>query len=185
MACYADAKPAPAIRWYRWSKSATSGTSDKEELVDVLGNEIEIDAIARNDANMYECLARNTVPPATSRVFSIEIHCKIYLKLYISICVFINKLIDQYNGLVLPSVELATRQRFVHVGKKLSLECRVTSHPVDKIYWYKNGMVCDAGSSQGAASSLPDATCDTFDVSTATDRFKSLITLNIHVNSCT
>lgn len=72
--CYADAKPEPMIKWYRWKKFKHL-ISEKEEL-DITGNEIVIPAIRRNDPNMYECIAKNSVPPATSRIFSIDIHCK-------------------------------------------------------------------------------------------------------------
>lgn len=75
--CYADAKPEPVIKWYR-SKKYKHLTSEKEEL-DTTGNEIEIPAVRRNDANMYECIAKNSVPPATSRIFNIEIHCKLII----------------------------------------------------------------------------------------------------------
>jgi hypothetical protein len=73
--CYADAKPEPQVKWYRWRKYKHV-TSEKEELT-VVGNEIVIQAVKRNDPNVYECIARNSVPPATSRIFSIETHCKI------------------------------------------------------------------------------------------------------------
>ena len=90
--CYADGKPAPMIKWYRWKKYKKF-VSDKEgmffclvrwynnffvnieELEDV-SNEIRISSIRRNDANIYECIAKNSVPPATSRIFNIEVQCK-------------------------------------------------------------------------------------------------------------
>ncbi len=74
--CYADAKPDPVIKWYRWKKYKHL-TSEKEEL-DVIGNEIVIPEIKRADANVYECIARNSVPPATSRIFNIETHCNFF-----------------------------------------------------------------------------------------------------------
>ena len=43
--------------------------------LDHIGNEITIDTIKRTDPNIYECIAKNSVPPATSRIFNIEIHC--------------------------------------------------------------------------------------------------------------
>lgn len=112
--CFADAKPDPIIKWYRWNKYKHM-ISDKEEL-DFVGNELVIASIKRTDANMYECIARNSVPPATSRIFNIEIH-------------------------FLPTVELEVRKTFQFLHRKFSLECKITSNPLEKVYWYKNGMV--------------------------------------------
>lgn len=72
--CFAEAKPEPQIKWYRWKKYKHL-VSEKEEL-GVMGNEIVIPAVKRNDPNVYECIARNSVPPATSRIFNLETHCK-------------------------------------------------------------------------------------------------------------
>ncbi len=112
--CFADAKPDPIIKWYRWNKYKHM-MSDKEEL-EFVGNELVIASIKRTDANMYECIARNSVPPATSRIFNIEIH-------------------------FLPTVELEVRKTFQFLHRKFSLECKITSNPLDKVYWYKNGMI--------------------------------------------
>lgn len=38
-------------------------------------NEIVVNALGRHDPNTYECVARNAVPPATSRIFYFEIQC--------------------------------------------------------------------------------------------------------------
>lgn len=43
--------------------------------IDFVGNELEIQSIKKNDANFYECIAKNSVPPATSRIFNLEIEC--------------------------------------------------------------------------------------------------------------
>lgn len=58
--------------------------SSKEEiLLDGLDkisstmNEIVVNALGRHDPNTYECVARNAVPPATSRIFYFEIQCKL------------------------------------------------------------------------------------------------------------
>jgi neurotrimin len=72
--CFAEGKPEPMVRWYRWKKY-NEMQSEKEEL-DTVGSELHISKINRNDPNIYECIARNSVPPATSRIFNIEIHCK-------------------------------------------------------------------------------------------------------------
>ena len=72
--CVADGKPEPTIKWYRWKKYKHLA-SEKEEL-NVIGNEISIASMKRNDPNIYECIAKNSVPPATSRIFNIEVHCK-------------------------------------------------------------------------------------------------------------
>ena len=74
--CFAEGKPEPTVRWYRWKKYKHLESS-KEEL-SYIGNEITIMDINRNDPNTYECIAKNSVPPATSRIFNIEIHCKYY-----------------------------------------------------------------------------------------------------------
>lgn len=72
--CYAEGKPEPIVKWYRWKKYKHL-VSEKEEL-NYVGNEVVIDSIKRNDANIYECIAKNSVPPATSRIFNIEVQCK-------------------------------------------------------------------------------------------------------------
>ena len=73
--CFADGKPEPTVKWYRWKKYKHL-ESEKEEL-NAVGNELIIAKINRNDANIYECIAKNSVPPATSRIFNVEIHCKL------------------------------------------------------------------------------------------------------------
>ncbi len=50
------------------------------ELSDI-SNEIHISSIKRNDANIYECIAKNSVPPATSRIFNIEIQCMLRIRM--------------------------------------------------------------------------------------------------------
>jgi hypothetical protein len=72
-----------------------------------------LDSIKRNEANIYECIAKNSVPPATSRLFNIELH-------------------------YLPTVELDVRKTFQFLHKKFTLECKVNSNPIDSIDWYKN-----------------------------------------------
>ena len=68
--CHAEGKPRPSVKWYRWRVN-----ENKEELSET-GYEITLSKITRNDPNKYECIATNSVPPATSRIFNIEIHCK-------------------------------------------------------------------------------------------------------------
>ncbi|CAF0871583.1 unnamed protein product [Brachionus calyciflorus] len=115
--CYADAKPEPLIKWYRWKKYKNF-QSEKEEL-DVKENEIVISSIKRNDHNLYECIAKNSVPPATSRIFSLEIQ-------------------------FLPIVDLEIRKTFQFLNKKFSLECKIEANPIERLYWTKNGIIYDA-----------------------------------------
>jgi hypothetical protein len=78
--CYADSKPTASIKWYKWKKYKNDASLgfQKEELSgnDKNNNELVVGSIGRNDANAYECVARNSVPPATSRIFHYDIHCK-------------------------------------------------------------------------------------------------------------
>ena len=177
--CFADAKPEPVVRWYRWKKYKHL-TSDKEEL-NTVGNELYLEAIKRNDPNSYECIAKNSVPPATSRVFNIEVH-------------------------FLPSVELDVRKTFQFMHKKFSLECKVNSNPIDKVYWYKNQAVLGAhphhhhlSSRQNQQQENSDSThsgaetlvnennirVDRHDISTLNDNHKTLLTLTVLVRCFT
>ena len=73
--CYANAKPKPLIKWFSWKKYGNFET-DKKEL-NFSGNSLVISSINRNDANMYECIAKNTIIPDASRIFSIKVQCNI------------------------------------------------------------------------------------------------------------
>jgi len=146
--------------------------SDKEEL-DFVGNELVITAIKRTDANMYECIARNSVPPATSRIFNIEVH-------------------------FLPTVELEVRKTFQFLHRKFSLECKITSNPLDKVYWYKNGMVYspdehtfthnsnDAQQQQQQVVLRDDSSrngnvrVNKYDISNINEYYKLMLTLTVH-----
>lgn len=70
--CHAEGKPTPSVKWYRWKSNEESPV--KQELAET-GFEVTLNRISRDDPNMYECIATNSVPPATSRIFNIEIHC--------------------------------------------------------------------------------------------------------------
>lgn len=94
--CYADSKPTASVKWYKWKRSKNGGmATSKEELQfantnndehdaavsvksnsNTMMNEIVVNALGRHDPNTYECVARNAVPPATSRIFYFEIQCK-------------------------------------------------------------------------------------------------------------
>ena len=84
--------------------------------MNTVGNELYLDSVNRNEANNYECIAKNSVPPATSRVFNIELH---------------------YS----PTVELDARKTFQFLHKKFSIECKISSNPLDSVEWYKSQAV--------------------------------------------
>lgn len=46
--------------------------------------------------------------------------------------------------LVLPSVELNVRKTFQYLHKQISLECKVSANPIDRVYWSKNGVIINA-----------------------------------------
>lgn len=75
--CYADSKPSAQIKWYKWTKYKNMIATEKQEVTTTgqFANELEIANLNRYEANMYECIARNIVPPATSRIFHFEVHC--------------------------------------------------------------------------------------------------------------
>lgn len=140
--CQADGKPEPSIKWYRWKKYKHL-ISDKEEL-DHIGNEITIDTIKRTDPNIYECIAKNSVPPATSRIFNIEIH-------------------------FLPTVELEIRKTFQFLHKKFSIECKISSNPLERTFWLKNGQPIQSENIQ----------IEKYDISNINDYHKTLLTLTV------
>jgi hypothetical protein len=160
--CFADGKPEPALRWYRWKKYKHL-ISDKEEL-DITGNEVVLPAVRRNDPNVYECIAKNSVPPATSRIFTIEIH-------------------------FLPVIELEVRKTFQFVNKKFSLECKISANPLERVYWIKNGLILNENTHHQMTSrdNSPSTRIDNYrvekyDVSNMNDYFKVLLTLTILVS---
>ncbi len=111
--CSAEGNPPPQITWYRWSHYKTHITSPKQQLITTTNTstELQIDQISRDDPNTYECIATNNVPPATSRVFNIEIH-------------------------FLPFVELKT----IHSSRRrINLECLINANPLEKVLWFRNG----------------------------------------------
>lgn len=164
--CYADAKPDPIIKWYRWRKFQNI-ISEKEEL-DFVGNELEILSAKKNDPNFYECIAKNSVPPATSRIFKIEVE-------------------------FLPTVELQVRKTFQFLKRKFSLECTIVSNPIEKVFWSKNDKIFSARLTNKPVADYEIAennhllrsidqeniVVDKSDISSIGDNFKTLTTLTV------
>ncbi len=149
--CLADGKPEPTVKWYRWKKYKHL-MSEKEELVNQIGNEITITSIKRNDPNVYECIAKNSVPPATSRIFTIEIH-------------------------YLPDVDVEIRKAFQFLHKKFSIECKITSNPLEKLFWLKNGqqLLMNNNNEDNSKNVLVEK----YDVSNINELHKTLLTLTV------
>jgi hypothetical protein len=83
-------------------------------------------------------------------------------------------------------VELEIRKTFQFLNKKFSLECRITSNPLERAYWSKDGVVLGLNSHQlqhhTAQSTYPHhAKVDKYDVSTLSEPFKTLLTLTVMV----
>jgi hypothetical protein len=149
--CLADGKPEPTVKWYRWKKYKHL-MSEKEELINQIGNEITITSIKRNDPNVYECIAKNSVPPATSRIFTIEIH-------------------------YLPDVDVEIRKAFQFLHKKFSIECKITSNPLEKLFWLKNGqqLLMNNNNEDNSKNVLVEK----YDVSNINELHKTLLTLTV------
>lgn len=147
--CLADGKPEPTVKWYRWKKYKHL-MSEKEELINQIGNEITITSIKRNDPNVYECIAKNSVPPATSRIFTIEIH-------------------------YLPDVDVEIRKAFQFLHKKFSIECKITSNPLEKLFWLKNGHQLLMNNNEDNKNVFVEK----YDVSNINELHKTLLTLTV------
>jgi hypothetical protein len=97
------------------------------------------------------------------------------------------------KNVVLPTVELDVRKTFQFANKKFSLECKIDSHPIDKAYWLKNGVIYDGGkhkhlvqhgdvaSSSSTGHSNDNIKVEQYDLSNINDQFKILLTLNVLV----
>lgn len=90
-------------------------------------------------------------------------------------------------------VELEIRKTFQFLHKKFSLECKVNANPVDKLYWYKNGVIYDTQSNEndnnrhqersvGLENEQNNLHVDKYDISQISDYFKTLLTLTVLVN---
>jgi hypothetical protein len=83
-------------------------------------------------------------------------------------------------------VELDVRKTFQFLNKKFSLECKIDSHPIDKAYWLKDGVIYDGGKHKALhGDSAPGANdnlrVEQYDLSNMNDQFKILLTLNVLV----
>jgi hypothetical protein len=101
--CFAEGIPEPIVKWYRWKQYKNSNTGKEGQFLKTVetssrtlklhfsvfqelaefGNELFIQSVKRNDAFVYECVAKNSVPPATSRQFNIEVQCRWLLEIFI------------------------------------------------------------------------------------------------------
>jgi hypothetical protein len=84
-------------------------------------------------------------------------------------------------------VELDVRKTFQFLNKKFSLECKIDSHPIDKAYWLKNGVIYDGGKHKlhhgDIASGVSDnIKVEQYDLSNINDQFKILLTLTVLVS---
>lgn len=67
------------------------------------------------------------------------------------------------------------RKTFQFLNKKFTLECKVSSNPIEKLYWYRNGAVLN-GKDNG------NIKVDKYDISNLNEYHKTLLTLTIMVN---
>lgn len=117
--CHAEGNPEPEVKWYRWKRLSNGVESAKEELPSA-GNELSVAGMDREAANTYECIARNSVPPATSRVFSVQVH-------------------------FLPTVALSVHsQQQLLLHRQFSLSCQISANPLERVLWYKDGHALSA-----------------------------------------
>jgi hypothetical protein len=113
--CHAEGNPTPEVKWYRWKRLANGVESAKEELPSA-GDELSVVGIDRQAANTYECIARNSVPPATSRLFSVHVH-------------------------FLPAVSLTVHsQQQLLLHRQFSLSCQINANPLERVLWFKDGL---------------------------------------------
>lgn len=152
--CHAEGNPEPKVKWYRWKKNKQS-ESNKEELRFV-GNELNIENLKRTDPNTYECIAKNSVPPATSRIFNIEIH-------------------------FLPVIELKQGLRSHHSvsAKKFSLECQISANPLEQIHWYRNGQIISDQYRYVTPLQKDNFQIISVDISNINEFYKTLVTLTV------
>ena len=77
--CEAEGAPRPHVRWQRWRRGGAAPI-EREQLA-AAGSELALAGVARGQPDTYECVASNGVPPAASRLFSLELHFLPALKL--------------------------------------------------------------------------------------------------------
>lgn len=152
--CLANGKPNPSVKWYRW-KNYKSFESNKEEVNSLNDTEVAIKSIKRDDPNTYECIAKNGVAPATSRIFNIEIH-------------------------FLPSVVLQVRA--IGKFKKFSLECRINANPLERVLWYRNGEQLFSEFQFEREVNQHNMRLVSQDVSSIKEFYKTLVKIDVMVN---
>ncbi len=149
-----------------------------KELME-FGNELFIPSVKRNDAYMYECIAKNSVPPATSRVFNIEVQCESWhtnMPVPVPVPVWFSLFLLQFCCFeAIPSIQLNTKNIFQFLNNKVILDCVITGKPLDKLYWSKNGLNLNRN--------YKNYKIDRYDVSNPNNQNKIRFTLEIIVST--
>ncbi len=66
LVCEAEGSPTPTIYWYKHGKHIHTGKT------------LVIKNLSRNSHSEYECVARNSIEPDSSRHFKLNVNCKLY-----------------------------------------------------------------------------------------------------------
>lgn len=80
------------------------------------------------------------------------------------------------------------RKTFQFLHKKFSLECKINSNPIDKLYWYKNGQIFESPHEhfnrpdrhqERSIKPQDNIRVDKYDISDLDDLYKTLLTLTV------
>ncbi|OWF54123.1 Protein amalgam [Mizuhopecten yessoensis] len=112
LVCNATGVPLPDITWYRKQKDTPNakthlGTGNKDQLL--------ISNITRDEAGIYECVARNDVEPSDTISIKVDVQFA-------------------------PEIDIGLETLSQKVGKSTAIECRITGFPMEVAVWRYNGV---------------------------------------------
>lgn len=121
--CQASGNPLPSVEWTRVRNSCTSGKHcDKIRIKTksgrirhdstYRGSELVMPSVTRADMGAYMCIARNGVPPATSKIFKLIVNFK-------------------------PQIEVGNQVVGAPVGTSVILACKIQASPKPITFWRK------------------------------------------------
>lgn len=129
LSCQADGNPFPSIFWYREAKLIATGPH------------LHLHHITRHSHSEYECVARNSIEPAPSRHFKINVNFEPTLKLMYHLKEPNKKLV---RGSKSDELDAASPSKIA--DGDLQLVCEIHGNPINYVSWYKDDLLITDGS---------------------------------------
>ena len=114
----------------------------------VVGEQLVLNHVTRNQSGVYLCIASNGVPPAISRRLILQVNCMLNFFIFFLLIVWnLTKLLVEQKNLILfflflvaPIVSVPKHIIQVEINQDLSIDCHIKAFPHPKRVWIRKSI---------------------------------------------